>query len=306
MKTRSSSVLTAGLLVLVIANESIRSHNYYGVPLSQIQDKSLFDEVDVAIVLAADMSGSINEEEATLQRESYAAALESDIVLRTVNEGMQGRIAVTFIEWSSFGSLRTRIGWTVLSNARDASHIAEAIRKKMGRLDLGPHGAKTSISYAIDAAVDALEKSPFPALKRVIDISGDGQNNDGSSVEDSRQRALRKSIIINGLPIGDEVENGETTAEYYERHVIGGPGSFVIPAGSLAEFQWAILNKLVKEVGSIPGRTHSYLNMGTVAKPQLLPRRRSRILQTGFQGRHFARQGAFTPTICPVPAHPCL
>ncbi|MFB9984513.1 DUF1194 domain-containing protein [Mesorhizobium kowhaii] len=240
----------------MIADEFIRSHNY-GFLLTQIQDKSPFDEVDVAIVLAADMSGSINETEAALQRENYAAALEADNVLRAVKKGMHGRIAVTFVEWSSFGSLKTRIGWTVLSDASDASLIAAAIRKTPDWQGPDPHGAKTSISFAIDASVGALERLPYPALRRIIDISGDGANNDGSSLEDSRQRALQKEITINGLPIGDEVENGETTTEYYELHVIGGPGSFVIPAGSLAEFQWAIINKLVKEVSSIPAGTQS-------------------------------------------------
>ncbi|MER9333086.1 MULTISPECIES: DUF1194 domain-containing protein [unclassified Mesorhizobium] len=259
MKTLSCSVLTAGLLILVIVDRPFRSADT-GIFLSEVADKSLLDsisEVDVAIVLAADMSGSINEAEAALQRESYAAALESDTVLKAIKKGLHGKIAVTFVEWSSFGSLKTRLDWTVLSDANDASVVAETIRKKSDRQGPGPHGAKTSISYAIDVSVDALERLPFPTSRRVIDISGDGANNDGSSLEDSRWRALQKAIIINGLPIGREVENGETTAEYYERHVIGGPGSFVIPADSLAEFQWAILNKLIREVGSIPDGTRS-------------------------------------------------
>ncbi|MBM2713513.1 DUF1194 domain-containing protein [Mesorhizobium caraganae] len=214
------------------------------------------NEVDVAIVLAADMSGSINQIEAKLQRESYAAALESATVLKVIKEGMHGKIAVTFVEWSSRGSLETRVGWTILSDANDAAAIAEALRKNSERLRSGPHGSKTSISYAIDASVDAFDKLPVPTLRRIIDISGDGSNNDGSSVEDSRQRALRKGIVINGLPIGADVENGETTTEYYERHVIGGPGSFVIPADSAAAFQSAIIKKLIREMSSASGKAH--------------------------------------------------
>ena len=214
-------------------------------------------EVDVAIVLAADMSGSINQIEAALQRESYAAALESATVLKAIKKGVHRKIAVTFVEWSSFGSLETRLDWTILSDANDASVVAEAIRKKSERRRLGPHGSKTSISYAIDASVDAFDKLLVTSSRRVIDISGDGANNDGSSVEDSRRRALQKAIVINGLPIGSDVENGETITEYYERHVIGGPGSFVIPADSAAEFQWAIMYKLIREVGSASGKTHS-------------------------------------------------
>ncbi|MFD2058894.1 DUF1194 domain-containing protein [Mesorhizobium calcicola] len=259
METLSFSVLTAGLLgILVIADQSIHDGSV------SASEKLLREEsmaVDVAIVLAADMSGSINQIEADLQRESYAAALESSSVLKIIKRGMHGKIAVTFVEWSSFGSLETRVDWTILADANDAATIADAIRKKSDRRYLGPHGSKTSISYAIDASVDAFEKLPVPTLRRVIDVSGDGTNNDGSSLADSRQRALQKAIVINGLPIGAEIENGETTEEYYERHVIGGPGSFVIPADSFADFQWAIRNKLIREVGSIPARCRYLSNL---------------------------------------------
>ncbi|WP_198032718.1 DUF1194 domain-containing protein [Mesorhizobium sp. WSM2561] len=250
------------LRILLVADQPVHG-NYYTNDLCpcEIRGKLLLDDrvdvVDVAIVLAADMSGSINQIEATLQRESYAAALESSTVLKVIKEGMHGKIAVTFVEWSSRGSLKTRLDWTVLSDANDASAIAEAIRKKSQGQYRDPHSAKTSISYAIDVSVDAFDKLPVPTLRRVIDISGDGTNNDGSSLEESRQRALQKAIVINGLPIGAEVENGETTSEYYERHVIGGAGSFIIPADSSAEFQWAIINKLVREVSSISGETRS-------------------------------------------------
>jgi hypothetical protein len=261
MQIFSAAALSAGLLrILVFADQPVhdRSDTSYRCPC-EIREKQLLKdtEVDVAIVLAADMSGSINQTEAALQRESYAIALESASVLKVIQEGLHGKIAVTFIEWSSTGSLKTRLDWTVLSDAKDASKVAGAIRKQSDNQRLAPHGAKTSISYAIDASVAAFDRLPVPTSRKVIDISGDGTNNDGSSLEDSRQRALRKAIIINGLPIGAEVENGETTAEYYARHVIGGAGSFIIPADSSAEFQWAIINKLVREVSSIPDRTRS-------------------------------------------------
>jgi hypothetical protein len=261
MQILSVAVGSVGLLrVLVIAAQPV--HDGFGTSdhwLWEIRDEQLLEaaEVDAAIVLAADMSGSINQVEAALQRESYAAALESAAVLKAIKEGLHGKIAVTFFEWSSRGSAITRVDWSILSDADDASVIAEAIRKKSEQR-LGPHGAKTSISYAIDASVDAFDKLPVSTARRIIDISGDGTNNDGSSLEDSRGRALQKAIIINGLPIGAEVENGETIAQYYERHVIGGPGSFVIPADSSAEFQWAIINKLIREVSSIPDEERSW------------------------------------------------
>lgn len=159
------------------------------------------DEVDVAIVLAADMSSSINQSEAALEREDYASALESADVLEVIKEGAQGKVAVTYLEWSSSCSSETRLDWAILSDAKDASFIAQAIRKKSERQRAGPHGSKTSISYAIDVSAAAFDKLPVRASRRVIDISGDGTNNDGPRVEDSRRRAVQKAIVMNGLPI---------------------------------------------------------------------------------------------------------
>ncbi|MER9650181.1 DUF1194 domain-containing protein [Mesorhizobium sp. M0199] len=263
MQVLSFSALIAALLKIVLVSVQYIHANPHTIGLSPrgIREKVALEnpinEVDVAIVLAADMSGSINQIEANLQRESYAAALESATVLKVIKEGMHGKIAVTFVEWSSRGSSETRVSWTILSDAKDAAVIAKALRKKSGRPRSGPHGSNTSISYAIDASVDAFDKLPVPTLRRIIDISGDGANNDGTSVDDSRQRALRKAIVINGLPIGADVENGETTTEYYSRHVIGGPGSFVIPADSAASFQSAIIRKLIREVSSASGKARS-------------------------------------------------
>src|SRR5207245_1640403 len=155
----------------------------------------------------------------------------------------KGKIAVSYLEWSSAGSTENRLNSAILTDAKDASFIAELIRRKSERERPGPHGLKTSISYAIDMSVDAFDKLPVRASRKVIDISGDGTNNDGPPVEDSRRRALQKAIVINGLPIGYDVENGETIPEYYERHVIGGPGSFMVTANSAAEFRRAITYK---------------------------------------------------------------
>ncbi|TIX44665.1 MAG: DUF1194 domain-containing protein, partial [Mesorhizobium sp.] len=176
MQVLSISALIAGLLRIVLISVQYIHANPYANGLSprENSEKVVFDdpinEVDVAIVLAADMSGSINHIEAKLQRESYAAALESATVLNVIKEGMHGKIAVTFVEWSSRGSSETRVGWTILSNAKDAAVIAEALRKKSERRRSGPHGSNTSISYAIDASVDAFDKLPVPTLRRIIDI----------------------------------------------------------------------------------------------------------------------------------------
>ncbi|MER9952890.1 DUF1194 domain-containing protein [Mesorhizobium sp. M0047] len=124
------------------------------------------DEVDVAIVLAADMSGSINQSEAALEREGYASALESTDVLEVIKEGPQGKVAVTYLEWSSAGTSETRLDWAILSDAHDASFIAGAIRDDSERKHSGPHGSKTSISYAIDVSVDAFDKQDHRHLRR--------------------------------------------------------------------------------------------------------------------------------------------
>lgn len=256
------------------------------------------DEVDVAIVLAADMSGSINQSEAALEREGYASALESADVLEVIKEGVQGKVAVTYLEWSSSGSSETRLDWTILSDAKDASFIAQAIRKKSERQRAGPHGSKTSISYAIDVSADAFDKLPLRASRRVIDISGDGTNNDGPPIEDSRRRALQKAIVINGLPIGYDVESGETIPEYYERHVIGGPGSFMVTANSAAEFRRAITYKLARELASTSSGTRPGFEQtaGQITE-HFLPAMRYTAVQRArakLLGRVFIKQDALT------------
>jgi hypothetical protein len=253
--------------ILVIGDQPVQGDSTInGICTCDVREKFVVEdttaEVDVAIVIAADMSGSINQIEAALQRESYAAALESATVLKAIKKGVHRKIAVTFVEWSSFGPWK--LGWTGPSSLTQRMHPWSL--KQSGKSRKGDASVRTVPKHRFHTPSTHLwmpltsSLSPVHAgssISRVTDISGDGANNDGSSVEDSRRRALQKAIVINGLPIGSDVENGETITEYYERHVIGGPGSFVIPADSAAEFQWAIMYKLIREVASASGKTHS-------------------------------------------------
>jgi hypothetical protein len=209
--------------------------------------------VSLALVLAADVSSSINQERFRLQREGYAQALTNPNVLRAIRDSSERRIAITYFEWAGFGSQRVIIPWTVLSNADEAEAMAERL-VNVPR----PFGGSTSISGAIDYAVDLLEASPYRDVRRVIDISGDGVNNEGRSASAARDDALVRGIIINGLVIMPEQQSQGRNAwrpaneppldEFYRDNVIGGLGAFVIAINNFDVFGYTIVNKLVLEI----------------------------------------------------------
>ena len=156
--------------------------------------------VDLLLVLAADVSRSVDDAKFKLQREGYAAALVDPRVVRAMTGGPKGRIALVFVEWASEWEQKVVIDWTVVAGARDAeavsSRVREAERSYRGR---------TSISTAIDFSMALLARSPFQADRRVIDISGDGTNNSGRDVVAARDEAIAKGVTINGLVILSEV-----------------------------------------------------------------------------------------------------
>lgn len=214
---------------------------------------------DLLLVLAADVSRSVDYQKFQLQREGYAAAMTDPRVIEAIRSGPHGRIAVSFVEWSGFGAQKTVIGWTVISDEASArafgSVMLEAPRSFADR---------TSISGAIDFAVQQIETAPYSAERRVIDLSGDGTNNAGRDVELARNEAIGKGVVINGLVILSERPipwNPEHTnppgglANYYRDHVIGGPGSFVMTAEDFKSFGRALTNKLVAEIAqTLPPR----------------------------------------------------
>ena len=210
------------------------------------------EKVDLLLVLAADVSRSVDSAKFQLQRDGYAAAISDPRVLEAIGSGRNGRIGLSFIEWSGAGSQRVLIDWTRVSNAEEAKgfgdHLLEAPRSFADR---------TSISGAIDFSMGQLAKAPFECERRTIDISGDGTNNAGRDVTLARDEALAQGVTINGLVILSETPlawNPDHTNpqggldNYYRSHVVGGTGAFVIVAENFASFGKAIIKKLIAEI----------------------------------------------------------
>jgi len=211
-------------------------------------------EVDVELVLAVDISYSVDEEEARRQREGYVAALASDDVINMIQGGPLGRIAVTYVEWADSGFQRAAADWTVIASEEDA--LAFAARVADAPLERGHY---TAIGAAIADGVARIRDNNFDAPRRIIDISGDGPQNQGMSLETAHALAEEESVVVNGLPVISErdgrwVHPVEVNLDaYFEENVITGPGSFVLPARAEEEFRVAILRKLVLEIaGAAP------------------------------------------------------
>lgn len=210
--------------------------------------------VDLELVLAVDVSGSIDEDEAKLQRQGYLAALVDARLMRAIRSGQYGRIAVAYVEWADAYYQRTVVDWTLIFDEKSAR--AFAARLAAAPLTSAPW---TSISGAIDYGAKLFAGNGYEGIRRVIDISGDGRNNRGRPVTAARDEAVARGITINGLPIVNDRLNpwgGPPDPEidlYYERHVIGGPGAFVIAAKNFDAFAAAILSKLIMEIaGTTP------------------------------------------------------
>jgi hypothetical protein len=214
------------------------------------------EHVDLLLVLASDVSRSVDTPKFQLQREGYAAALSNPRVVEAIRSGPHGRIAICFVEWSGSTSQKLVIDWTLVGDAASARRIADQM------LELPRAFAdRTSISAGIDYAMIQLERSPYAAPRRTIDVSGDGTNNSGRDVASARDDALAKGVTINGLVILSETPlpwNPEHTnppgglGEYYKRNVIGGPGAFVMVAESHASFGQAIIKKMIAEIAQKP------------------------------------------------------
>ncbi len=218
--------------------------------LRKVGTKHNVPPVNVELVIAVDVSYSMDLDELAIQREGYAQAIVSKDFLQALRSG-PGKVAVTYFEWSMSGDERIIIPWRVIDGPESADAVAAEIMKTPVR-----RGSSTSISGAINFAVQLFEENPYRGLRRVIDISGDGPNNDGAPVTGARDTALAKGIIINGLPImvkepslfTTDIENLDL---YYEDCVIGGPGAFIMTIKDRVKFQEAIRAKLVLEVAGL-------------------------------------------------------
>ncbi|HZT90126.1 MAG TPA: DUF1194 domain-containing protein [Stellaceae bacterium] len=214
------------------------------------------ENVDVLLVLAADVSRSIDEGEFELQRKGYAAAITDPRVLRAISGGPNHAIAVTFVEWAGAGEQNVVVDWTVVRDEEVAQGVAatmlSAPRSFVGR---------TSISGAIDFAMERLAAASPKSDKRIIDISGDGTSNAGRAVTEARDQAVAQGVTINGLAIINSQTNPGYAfhthppgglPNYYRDNVIGGAGSFLLVVEDFKTFSDAMANKLVNEIAELP------------------------------------------------------
>jgi hypothetical protein len=221
-------------------------------PAPQLVEKEATASVDVELILAVDVSYSMDMDELAIQREGYAQAIVSKEFLQALKTGPNGKISVTYFEWAASSDQKIIIPWRVIDGPETADAVANEIMKTPIR-----RASRTSISGAINFAMPLFDENPHRGLRRVIDISGDGPNNNGPAVTIARDAALEKGIVINGLPIMVK-EPSYSTMDidnldyYYEDCVIGGPGSFVVTIKDRDKFKEAIRTKLLLEVA---GRT---------------------------------------------------
>lgn len=210
------------------------------------------DRVDLALVLAADGSGSIDEDEFRLQREGYAWAITHPRVLAAIRGGVEGAIAVAYMEWGAPESQHTIVDWLVIDGAETAEEFAAELRAAP-RVAFGYN----SISNALFHAGTLFSGLQVWAERLVIDISGDGPQIGGRPLHEVRRALVNEGITINALVIvspggGVPGPGGMPLDEHYERDVIGGPGAFVRTAKSREELSEALLNKLILEIAGAP------------------------------------------------------
>jgi hypothetical protein len=216
------------------------------------------EEVDLLLVLAVDVSRSIDAAKFQLQREGYAAAVSDPRVLEAIGSGHTGKIGLAFLEWSGVGAQRVVIDWTKIGDAGSAKDFGD-------RLLEAPRSFadRTSISGAIEFAMGLFDRAPYAAGRRTIDVSGDGTNNAGRDVAALRDEAVAKGITINGLVIlsdnpmswnPDHTNPPGGLANYYRNNVVGGPSAFVMVAENFNSFGQAIVKKMIAEVAQNRGK----------------------------------------------------
>ncbi len=225
------------------------------------------EEVDVALVLAVDVSYSMDLDELALQRNGYIEAFRSKQLHDAINKGAVGKIAVTYFEWAGGNFQHVVKPWTIIDTPQSAIAFAEELGEAPTR-----RGRRTSISGAIDLAMALLEQSNVAPLRRVIDISGDGANNDGRPVTQARDEARDKGISINGLPVMlkqasyFDIDNLDV---YYEDCVITGVGAFVIPIRERHQFVDATRTKLVREIAELPAGSEALVQKTQTRDPRV-------------------------------------
>jgi len=249
-------VLLAGLLLGLTGPDPVRA-----------QDQPPDRAVDLELVLAADISGSMDLEEAALQRHGFITALRHPDVIATIRRGRLGRIALTYVEWAGRNIQTTMIDWREISDAESANAFADALAEQPVTTAYW-----TSISNVITYAAEEFEDNGFAARRRIIDISGDGPNNSGVYVPLARDAALAEGVIINGLPIINDrlgpmgYRPMPALDWYYQDCVIGGQGAFVIVANGFRDFARAIRRKMILEIADT-GPRQPLLHLAAAGDP---------------------------------------
>lgn len=221
------------------------------------------EPVDLLLVLAADVSRSVDAAKFKLQRDGYAAAITDPRVVEAVRSGPHGRIAICFVEWSGVVSQKLVVDWMAVGDAVSANAFADRVVEAPRSF-----ADRTSISAGIDFAMEQLGRAPFEASRRTIDVSGDGTNNGGRDVAAARDDAVAKGVTVNGLVIlsaeplpwnpGHTHPPGGLGA-YYRDNVVGGPNAFVMEAQDFAAFGKSLVNKLVAEIAARPAARRAFL-----------------------------------------------
>jgi hypothetical protein len=225
--TRWRGAALAVLLAIAAPHESARAQT----------------EVDILLVLAVDVSGSVDAQRFELQKIGYVTAFQNPRVLSAILSGRNRAIAVTMMQWSDPSAQAQVLPWTMVNDETSLKSAAAVVESAPRMMNAG----STSISGAIDHAMTLFAQSPYKAERRVIDVSGDGSNNRGRPVTQARDEAVDAGVVINGLPILAVEPNLDT---YFKDNVIGGRGAFMIPAQSFEAFAEAILTKLIIEIAS--------------------------------------------------------
>ncbi len=241
-----SAVVTGGLS----AGDRAPEPDWYPAPVEYTEDGR--EKVDLELVLAVDVSSSIDETEARRQREGHVAALADPEVISAIQSGGYGRIAILYLEWADADFQRVVAPWTVIGTEDDAQAFAAT-------LATSPFisGRRTAIGAAIENSVSLIEGNAYEGRRLVIDLSGDGPQNAGPSLSAARRRADAAQITVNGLPIDNSRQHPFrpsvtiNVSAYFENEVITGPGAFISPTNGHEDFVDALRRKLIIEIAGL-------------------------------------------------------
>ena len=219
--------------------------------------------VDLELVLAVDVSGSIDAEEMKLQRDGYIAALSDPEVVRAITRGVLGRVAIAYVEWAGYETRRLLVDWSLIDDRASAENFAATLAAQPVR-----GGVSTSISAAIEFILPMFGANGYEGTRKVIDISGDGPNNQGPPITEMRDRANAAGVVINGLPILNDRPNPlnfpnlPDLDRYYEGCVITGEGAFVVVANNFEAFGDAVKRKLIQEIAGLRSGDRRFAGLG--------------------------------------------